>query len=345
MRPRIVAAATALGGLAAGVALERTILTRRRRTDPEAGEDFGGLRGLRPHFIDLPDGARLFVEEAGPGDARKAALFVHGSALRTDMWHYQMAGLGGHRLVFFDLRGHGRSRPKGESEASMQLYASDLRAVIDHERLEEVVVVGHSVGGMAALQLCKDDPGLLGDRLKGLVLLNTTPRPPTESLIGGMSLARLERVTRRPIDAMSGYAQYLDSLRRRIGPSDAVFWGVAYAAFGAGASAAQIDFTYKMVGETTGDVLFDLMKVYRSFDMTRDLHAVTVPAVVVTGTRDRLTITEASSELATGLPKGELEVLEGCGHMSMLERHARVNEIITRFLDDVLGKPRRRERR
>lgn len=345
MRPRIVAAATAVGSLAAGLAMERTILRRRRRTDPEAGEDFGSRRGERSHLLELPDGARLFVEEVGPARTKKTAIFIHGSALRTDMWHYQLQGLGGHRLLFFDLRGHGRSRPKGDKPPSMTTLAEDLAYLIEHEKLSEVVIIGHSVGGMAAMQLCKERPDLVGDVVDGLVLLNTTPRPPTESLLGGMSVARLERVSRRPIDAIGGYAHHLDAFRRSIAPSDAVFWGVAYAAFGPGASPAQIDFTYKMVSETPGDVLFDLMKVYRTFDMTEDLSAVTVPVAVVTGTNDRLTVARASIEMAENLPKAELSVLEGCGHMSMLERHSQVNAIITEFLNDVLGKPRRKASR
>jgi pimeloyl-ACP methyl ester carboxylesterase len=342
MRPRILAAATAAGSLAAGVVLERTILNKKRRVDAEAGEDFGSRRGERSYLLDLDDGARLFIEEVGPAKSKKAAIFVHGSALRSDMWHYQMAGLGGHRLVFYDLRGHGRSRPKGDKDPSMSTLADDLAEVIDGLATSEVVIVGHSVGGMVAMQLCKQRPDLVGDKIKGLVLLNTTPRPPTETLLGGMGVARIERVARRPIDAVSGYSRQLDAIRRSIAPTDAVFWGVSYAAFGTGASASQIDFTYKMVSETPGDVIFDLLKAYRTFDMTRDLSAVTVPVAVISGTSDRLTVTEASREMAEALPKAGLTVLEGCGHMSMLERHSQVDAIITEFLNDVLGRPKRK---
>ena len=345
MKPRIFTAATALGGLAAGVALEHTMLRRRRRNDPEAGERFGERRGERTRRYDLPDGGRLLVEEVGPARSRKAAVFVHGSALSTDEWHYQLTGLGGHRLIFYDLRGHGRSRPKGDKDFSMTCLADDLAEVIARGKLDEVVVVGHSIGGMIALQLCKEQPDLLGDTIKGLVLLNTTPRPPTETLIGGMSVARLERLMRRPIDALSGYSTQLGRFRWVATPSDAVFWGVALTAFGPGAPAGQIDFTYRMVSATPADVLFDLLRTYRTFDMTDDLSAVAVPVRVITGTHDRLTIPEASRELAGRLPKAELDVLDGCGHMSMLERHTQVNRIITEFLHDTLGKPRKAQTR
>src|SRR5688572_16123806 len=102
-------------GLAAGLIAQRSMVNRRRRDDPEGGEAFGKRRGVRARTINRPDGAGIFVEEVGPEVAR-GAVFVHGSVLRTDTWHYQFPGLGDHRLVFHDLRGHGLSRPKGEAE-------------------------------------------------------------------------------------------------------------------------------------------------------------------------------------------------------------------------------------
>jgi pimeloyl-ACP methyl ester carboxylesterase len=118
-----------------------------------------------------------------------------------------------------------------------------------------------------------------------------------------------------------------------------MFWGVAFAAFGPGASARQIDFVYDMVAETTSDVIFELVKSYRDFDARDRLDEIRVPVLVVGGEHDRLTLPEASVYLAEHLPKAELHILEGSGHMSMLERYARVNEMLERFFDDVLGRP------
>ncbi|HZA19266.1 MAG TPA: alpha/beta hydrolase, partial [Actinomycetota bacterium] len=111
------------------------------------------------------------------------------------------------------------------------------------------------------------------------------------------------------------------------------------------ASARQIDFTYDILSETPTDVLFDLVKCYRDFDVGDLLDAVTVPALVITGTRDRLTLAEASRHLAENLPNARLEVLEGCGHMTMLERHAEFNDALEGFLDNVLKVPSAQKRK
>jgi pimeloyl-ACP methyl ester carboxylesterase len=327
-------------GIGAGLVAQHSMIKRRRRDDPEGGERFATRRGVRQRTLDLPDGAKLYVEEAGPPSTR-GAIFIHGSCLRTDTWHYQLPGLGDHRLVFYDLRGHGLSQPKGTDPYSIETLTRDLDVVVEDSGLEEVVLVGHSIGGMIALGYARSHPDLMGRSLKGLVLLNTTHRPAVETLIGGAAVSKLERVTRKPFDALGTRAHYIDRLRKIIKPTDTVFMAVSVAAFGPHASAKQIDFTYDMLADTPMDVIFDLVKSYRDFEVTDHLADMTVPALVIGGTNDRLTIPKASEHLAENLPKAELKMLKGCGHMSMLERHRELNRTLERFFDDVLGTQRK----
>lgn len=339
-RQGLIALAGAVAGVGVGMAAQRSMVKRRRRNDPEAGEHFGRRRGPRCRYLELPDGARLFIEETGE-QSSSGVVFVHGSALRTDVWHYQLAGIDGRRLVFYDLRGHGLSKPKGDDEFSIETLARDLEAVIEDSGLEEVVVVGHSIGGMVAMQLASSRPALLGSKIKALVLVTTTYRPAAETVAGGAAVARLERVLRRPLDVLGPHSERLDRLRKIIKPSDALFLTVAFGGFGAQASAKQINFTYDMLAETTSDVILDLIRSYRKFDVTEVLGDITVPALVVGGTHDRITVPSASEYVAAHLPKADLHLLEGCGHMPMLERHRQFNELLASFFADVLGSSER----
>lgn len=323
-------------GVGVGLAAQRAAVRRRRLNDTEAAEPFGKRRGVRPRTMELPDGARLFIEEAGP-KSKKGIVFLHGSALRTDVWHYQLEGIGDHRLVFFDLRGHGLSQPKGERRYNIATLIDDLLAVIEDSGLDEVVLVGHSVGGMIALDLCSSRTDLLGTAIKGVVCVNTTHRPAYETITGGAAVARLERVLRHPLDAIGTYHQGVDRLRKIIRPSDTLFLAVSFAAFGPHASAKQVDFTYDMLAETPTDVIFDLFKAYRDYDVTDVLPDVTVPVLVITGTHDRITVPGASEFLADNLPKAELKVFDRCGHMTMFERHDEFNTMLAAFFDEVLA--------
>ena len=332
-----IALAGAAVGLTAGIVAERVAVKRRRTRDPEADEKFGSRRGERSRKIDLPDGARIFVEEFGPAKSSSAVVFVHGSALRTDLWHYQMKAFPGRRLIFFDMRGHGLSQPIGKEEYSMKTLADDLEAVIEACGLDEVVVVGHSVGGMVALQFARDRSDLLGSRIKGITLVNTTYRPPIETIAGGAAMAHFERVMRRPFDILGSQSAKVDRLRKIIKPSDGLFWAVSFSAFGPHASAKQIDFTYDMVAETPSDTIFNLFKAYRGFDVTDHLGDVAVPALVIAGAHDRICLAEASEHMATELPKAQLVMFDEAGHMTMLEAHNRFNSVLEGFFEDTLG--------
>jgi pimeloyl-ACP methyl ester carboxylesterase len=334
-RSRVIAFAGAAVAAGAGIAAQRKVINKRRRNDPEREVEFGSLRGERSRTLDLADGTHIFIEEFGP-ESPRGVVFVHGSVLRTDVWHYQMQSLPGHRLVFSDLRGHGQST-KGEADYSIKILGEDLLATLDELGLEEVIIVGHSVGGQVAMQMCHDNQGLLGSRVKGLVLVNTSYGPFTETLVASGMIARVERITRRPFDALGKRHETIEKIRKLVRPSDAVFWGVALAAFGEDASPRHIDFTYDMLASTPVDVIFDLVRSYRDFDLADHLDELTVPVLVIGGTHDRLTLPKASLHLAAHLPKADLHVFEGCGHMSMLERHEEFNQLLQQFVEDNLG--------
>ncbi|MDQ4143881.1 MAG: alpha/beta hydrolase [Actinomycetota bacterium] len=335
-RRKSIALVGTAAGLAAGIVAERVAVKRRRTRDPEADEDFGSRRGARSRLLELEDGAKLFIEETGP-ETSSGVVFVHGSALRTDLWHYQMDAFEGRRAIFFDMRGHGRSQPLGEAEYSMKTLADDLGAVIDACGLDEVVVVGHSVGGMVALQMARDRSDLLGSKIKAITLVNTTYRPPVETVAGGAAIAHFERAMRRPFEMLGSHSARIDRLRKVIRPSDALFWTVSFSAFGPQASAKQVDFTYDMVAETPSETIFSLFKAYRGFDVTDHLGDVTVPTLIIAGGHDRICLAEASEHMASELPKAQLEMFDECGHMTMLEAHERFNLVLSDFLADTLG--------
>ena len=85
-------------------------------------------------------------------------------------------------------------------------------------------------------------------------------------------------------------------------------------------------------------------------DLRLALPRVTVPALVVVGEHDRVTPPASAVGLAGSLPDGRLVVLEGAGHMAMLERPAELDREIRAFAHKVLNPepahaPRRRTKK
>ncbi|SHM95653.1 Pimeloyl-ACP methyl ester carboxylesterase [Duganella sacchari] len=97
-----------------------------------------------PGFIRTGDGVDLFYRDWGQGEP---VLFIAGWSLPSDMWQYQMLALSqrGLRCIAFDRRGHGRSSDPGRGY-DFDTLADDIAAVIDALGLEQVMLVGHSMG-------------------------------------------------------------------------------------------------------------------------------------------------------------------------------------------------------
>ena len=91
------------------------------------------------------DGVRLFHRDWGQG---QSMVFVHSWAMSSDMWAYQVAHLSeqGFRCIAYDRRGHGRSDAVSRG-FDIDTLADDLAAVIEGLALENVILVGHSMGG------------------------------------------------------------------------------------------------------------------------------------------------------------------------------------------------------
>ena len=105
---------------------------------------------MKIHTIAGGGGLRLHVREWGPADA-PPILLIHGWSQNHLCWAKQNALATGHRVVAFDLRGHGMSEapPEPENYTDARLWADDLAAIIATLDLEHAVLVGWSYGAFA----------------------------------------------------------------------------------------------------------------------------------------------------------------------------------------------------
>ncbi|WP_304453123.1 alpha/beta fold hydrolase [Nocardiopsis sp. YSL2] len=120
------------------------------------------------HLI-AADGTRLWYDVHGEGDP---LLLFNGQALDHEMWDGVHTGLvRRHRVVRTDFRGTGGSdAPLGEPY-SLELFARDALAVLDHLGIGRAHVYGFSMGGKVAQTLA----ALAPERLGALVLGSTAP--------------------------------------------------------------------------------------------------------------------------------------------------------------------------
>ena len=121
-------------------------------------------------------GTNLKTVEWGDSGAPRTALLVHGITGRAESFEAlaeklgPAAGIPGGpwRFIAPDLRGRGDSREITVSEGGIPEHARDLLALMDREGLEQVILVGHSMGAMIGVYLAAHHP----ERLRGLVLID-----------------------------------------------------------------------------------------------------------------------------------------------------------------------------
>lgn len=121
-----------------------------------------------PDF-DSFDGLRLFYQDEGDG---RTVVLLHGFAADTNV-NYVRSGIldllldEGYRVITLDARGHGLSSKPTDSEAyADDAMKRDVIALFDHLGLDDVLLVGYSMGAHLSLRLAPTEP-----RIKAVVLL------------------------------------------------------------------------------------------------------------------------------------------------------------------------------
>ncbi|HXB40517.1 MAG TPA: alpha/beta hydrolase [Bacteroidia bacterium] len=117
-------------------------------------------------YIEFKNGKIAFTDH-GKG---RAIVLLHGFLLNKEIWEETRNALSKHfRIICIDLPGHGKSDCFGYVHG-MDLMAKSVKAVMDKLRLKKYVLVGHSMGGYAALAFAE----LFPEQIKGLCLFHST---------------------------------------------------------------------------------------------------------------------------------------------------------------------------
>jgi len=245
------------------------------------------------------DGGKLYFSLSGRGS--QDILLIHGSGEDHTVWSYQVKGLRENLSVAaMDLNGHGRSTFR-EGDG-LETYTQDVLAVL--ERLSpDTFLVGHSLGSAVVLNVALHHPAMIG----GIGLVGA-----------GGRLRVLPEILELVEQDFSAAIELILSWAFSKSPQQELL-----------AKAKE-----QMERNGQRALLRDLLTC-DSFDLLEELGKIEVPALIVCGREDRLTPVKYAEYLRDHIPDATLKVIEGAGHMVMLERPEEVNRAIEDFLSDL----------
>jgi pimeloyl-ACP methyl ester carboxylesterase len=277
--------------------------------------------GGGPAAVVTASGRRTRSARSAPA-AKRPLILVHGLLLSQEM-HKPLAkalAARGNRVITVDLLGHGQSdRPRDMWRYSMDQFADQLLALMDHLQLEQAAVMGTSLGANAALELAARAP----ERVRGMVIempvldnallaSALTFTPILVALTFGEPVMKLVARGARavPRRVLPHYGNVLlDLVRQEPGPGGAVLQGL----------------------------FFGRVAPHRS-----ERRAFTMPTLVLGHRRDPVHPFSDAGMLAGELPNSRL--LEADSLVELRLSPERLTEEIAAFLDEI-WRPRRAARR
>jgi pimeloyl-ACP methyl ester carboxylesterase len=243
-----------------------------------------------------------------------AVLLIQGVGVQGEGWRPQTADLAtGYTCLSFDNRGMGRSQPAGAAITVAQM-ADDARAVLDAERITAAHVVGHSLGGLVALQLALD----ARERVRSLALLCT--------FTGHKTAAPL-----------TGRMMWL-GLRARVGTRAMRRHGFMQLVLAPGATADATALA-ELFGHDLADqppVAAAQLRALRAVDLADRLAELAgVPALVVTAAHDPIAPPRAGQALRDGIAGARYIEVADASHGLPITHAARVNGWLREHFADV----------
>ena len=265
----------------------------------------------------------LFVEEVGPASG-KTMLTLHspagGSDLRSLKSVFESFSTN-YRVVFFDLRGSGRSEEVGSP--SFDQLASDIEELRRQLGLGKVILTGGSGGGFLAMEYAIRNP----QGISALILRGTGPK-----------LAELENI--RLYARNSGlkidwerFDRYWtgrcfddDDMELAIEEISGLYTGRNNSNPLSNESRPQPTFWHFRTHN------FAMQEQSKGWDISSQLKKISVPTLIVHGDKDWVVPIEHARILNREIKGSRLEIFAGCGHSPQLEEKDRFVNLVNEFL-------------
>src|SRR3984885_1207879 len=253
------------------------------------------------------DGVDFYYEVQAGGPP---LLLTHGYSSTSEMWKGQIEALSKrHKLVLWDMRGHGRSDyPSDPAAYSEALTVADMAALLDEAGANRAIVGGLSLGGYMSLAFYRAHP----ERVRALLIIDTGPGFKKDEARDAWNKRAHDTGDRFEREGLGGL-QLASRERSSVVHRDAS--GLARAARG--------------------------MLTQRDAGVIETLPHIKVPSLVVVGADDTPFLA-ASDYMAAEIPGAKKVVIPAAGHAVNIDQPQAFIAAVLPFLDGLDTKPKQK---
>lgn len=225
-------------------------------------------------------------------------ILIHGAGGSHLIWPAALRRLPNADVYALDLPGHGRSA--GEGADQIEAYANTVMAFIYMLTLENVVLIGHSMGGAIAQTIALHQL----HQVVALILIGTSAKLRVSPTILDQIMPNFDQA----ITTINQFAWAATT------PSPMVARG------------------RDLLAQTAPTVMHNDFTACNQFDIRDQVSRINTPTLVIAGSDDKLTSSKNGRFLADNIPQAEFKLLNGAGHMMMIEKPGETAEAIEAFL-------------
>ena len=255
------------------------------------------------------NGTTLAYSDRGKG---LPLLLIHGFPLCRKMWRMQAEALAraGCRVITPDLRGFGESdAPSGA--VSMDTYADDVVALLDHLEIDKAVTGGMSMGGYVLLNLLERHP----DRVAAPIFIVTKAEDDDEA-------GKARRTALAEACRAQGIQPVTDAFRTSLFAPETVSNNTELVN-------EVLNWIQATDPQAAAAALIAMRDRKNSLAMLGEIRQ---PALIISADQDQAITMEQSRIIADTLPNAKLCILSAAGHMVNMEQAPEFNKAILTFL-------------
>jgi 3-oxoadipate enol-lactonase len=241
-------------------------------------------------------------------------IFIHAFPLNQTMWDEQVAALSHHcRTITLDLRGFGGSLVT-DGPSAMEQMAADVRGLMSLLEIDRAVLVGLSMGGYVSLAFYREYP----DAVRAMVLADTRASADTHA-------ARERRLQSAEKAERDGAAAIADEMTPLL--------------LGKMTQQTRPEIAARVRRMIEGNSPQGIAAAQRGMaarhDSTYILPAIDFPTLILVGAEDQLTPVAEAESMRDGIRGARLQVIDGAGHLSNIERPQEFNAALIAFVESL----------